>query len=225
MTLLLGALALAQTPADLPPTDLPATDLSACGPVEHHLDTLKARQGIKEAYDCVAASDAALDPLLQAIEIDPENNTLTRGLTVWRLQRLDSAIGGAESRAYQAADRRLLMDGIKAHRGRKSASAQHEVVFAQMGWYSPQPTYTDGRLQQVDKDNLQILREPPAPPQPELEALPAAETAEAESKGCGCSSTPSAGGLFGLLGVLGLLAWRRRGARSQALPASATQSA
>ena len=195
----------------------PVSNSSPCPALSESLDSLETA-GLRHAYDCVAANDAALPALLERIEAQPKRETLTRALAVWRMQRLDQRITDEESRAYQGGDRRLLTDAVKAKKGRKSASAENEKIFTELGWYAPLPTYTDGRLDENDRANIELLRTPAAIPEPEPEPEPDAAEAEAtrtKKGGCGCTSHPESGSLWGLIGALGLLALRRRNQSSR----------
>lgn len=193
--------------------DAPVSNASPCPALSESLDALQTA-GLKHAYDCVAANDAALPDLLERIDAEPERETLTRALAVWRMHRLDEGITDEESRAYQGGDRRLLSDAIKAHRGRKSMVPANEQIFEEMGWYKPIDQYTDGRLTEVDRANIALIITPAVKPEPPpaaaLEPLAVAEKID-DTGLCGCSSRPGSGSLLGLVGLLGLLALRRRG--------------
>ena len=94
------------------------------------------------------------------------------------------------------------------------------MVFEQLPWYKPNPGYTDGRLGELDKTNIEIVNNPPKPSAPEEAPSAADEMAEApaapppkRSSGCGSCATvetfPGAG-LMGFALSLGLLIQRRR---------------
>jgi MYXO-CTERM domain-containing protein len=193
----------------------PVSNSSPCPALSESLDTLETA-GLRHAYDCVAANDQAMPALLERIAAQPERETLTRALAVWRIHRLDEPITDEESRAYQGGDRRLLTDAVKAKKGRKSASPDNEKIFTELGWYAPVATYTDGLLDDNDRANIDLLRTPAPVPEPELvfEPEPLAEKVD-DTKGCGCSSQPGAGSLWGLVGLVGLLAMRRRSGLSR----------
>lgn len=210
--ILSSPLALAQSPEE------PTSNVAPCPGVEESLDTLE-QAGLRHAYDCVAEDDEALAPLLARIAAKPEQDTLTRALAVWRMQRLDQVITDEESRAYNAADRRLMTDAVKASKGRKSAVPAHVAVFEKMSWYTPSETYTDGRLDETDRKNLDLLREPAPLPEPDPEPEPASPELELVEKqsGCGCASSPTPGGLLGVVALVGLAVFaRRRGDRARA---------
>lgn len=189
----------------------PVSNVAPCPSVEESLDSLE-EAGLRHTYDCLAENDEALAPLLVRIEAKPDQKRLTRALAVWRMQRLDQVMTDEESRSYNAADRRLLNDAVKANKGRKSAVPEHLAVFEKMSWYAPSDTYTDGRLDDTDRRNLALLREPAPLPDPEPEPVAPADPMELVEKksGCGCASTPGTGSAFALVGLLGLLGFRRR---------------
>jgi hypothetical protein len=115
-------------------------------------------QGSQEAYLCLAADHAAPPALREAIAANPGNNArLSRGLAIWLLSHRDSEWTVENTSVLQPSDIRLLNDGIKAARGRKSPVPEHDKVFAQFDWYQPLPNYTDGRLREVDHANLTLL--------------------------------------------------------------------
>ncbi len=121
--------------------------------------------GDKAAYLCLvhegggAAAAAAIG--------DGEEPRLRRAIALWLLQRYDIPFDPALVTLLNPADVRLLADGIKARRGRKSPVPEHEAVFSQFDWYKPLDTYTDGRLRPVDRANLDALTRPPVEPEPE----------------------------------------------------------
>ncbi|MFT5587015.1 MAG: MYXO-CTERM domain-containing protein [Cognaticolwellia sp.] len=211
MLLVVWTLSLAALASPDVPKDEPISNVSPCPTLSESLDALETA-GLKHAYDCVAESDQALPDLLERIAAQPERETLTRALAVWRMHRLDEGITDEESRAYNGGDRRLLTDAIKARKGRKSVVQANEAIFTQMGWYDPASSYTDGRLDDMDRGNIDLLRTPAALPEPEEApdlGLVVAEKVH-DTNACGCSSQPGAGSLWGLVGLVGLLALRRR---------------
>lgn len=172
------------------------------------------------AYECLAKNDEAGAALITRLA-DPavtQPGRVSRALAIWRLHRLDGEIPAEESRAYLADERRLIADGVRAHRGRPSPSPDHVMVFEQLPWYKPNPGYTDGRLGELDKKNIEIVNNPPAPPSPEDAASAADAMAEApaaappkRSSGCGSCATLDPNVTTGLAGLsLGLLLRRRR---------------
>ena len=119
------------------------------------------------------------------------------------------AIGGEEARTYNPSDRRLLMDGIRAHRGRRSPSEVHARTLEQFPWYDPIGTYTENRLRDLDRNNIKTLETPPPPPPPLDEDLVDTKAAERRGTRCfsGCSTAQGQPGLLGLL--LGFVLLRR----------------
>lgn len=176
----------------------------------------------RQTYLCLALTDDAHDPLLAAAQATladrgndaGEDNRLTRALAIHLLQRLDRALTEDEVRALNAADRRLLSDGVRAWRGRRTPSPEHERVFSQFAWYHPVDGYNNGLLTAQDRANITLLDDPPPAALAGEEAAPAAAAvAQATEQGaqaprgvCGCA-TGAGGGWAWLVGLVGL---RRR---------------
>jgi hypothetical protein len=160
------------------------------------VSTLKA-SGKREAYDCVRSAESAKEPLINAIIADPTNVRLTRAMALWLLERGDAAWDPTIVVRLPAADRRLLGDGVRARRGRKTPSPEHEAVFSQLDWYHPVSSYTDAKLTPVDRANIALADKPPPLPKPGEEAVVAVEAAQ-PSRSCGCGGA-SAGLFFPLL--------------------------
>ncbi len=180
-------------------------------------------RGSRRAYTCLAGDGTASEVLIARAAEAEESARLTRALAVWRLQRLDHEIPDPEARAYGPADRRLLQDGVKAHRGRRSPAPDHLEVLEGQSWYQPDDRYTDARLTPVDRHNLAVLTDPPAPPPPRVEAPPPPPTATSR---CGCASTAGTGGwLWGVLalGLSGRRRWRPAGPSASGAPRRAAQ--
>lgn len=180
-----------------------------CPPAPEALQSLRA-DPTPETYRCAIALgpealvDAAAEPL-------PHPERVTRALAVHRLENLDEAITPEEAWTYRPADVRLVADGIHAHRGRKSPSEAHLVVFDQMDWYVPNPQYTDALLTDTDRANIEMLKNPPVPTEEPsaADAMASSEGAPEKSVGCGCAV--GATGLPALSALAGLMLWRRRG--------------
>jgi hypothetical protein len=184
--------------------------------------TVLETEASRLAYECLAKNDEAGAALITRLgdPANPQPGRVSRALALWRLHRLDAEIPAEESRAYLADERRLLSDGIRAHRGRLSPSPEHTMVFEQLPWYKPSPGYTDGRLGALDKKNIEVVNNPPKPPAPEEAPSAADAMAEAptapppkRSSGCGSCATLEADTTTGLVGLglsLGLLIRRRR---------------
>lgn len=177
----------------------------------------------KQAYLCLAASDAAYTPLFEAASAENPDanvaNRMTRAFAVHLMQRLERPLTAEEVRALDASDRRLVRDAVYARRGRATPSKTHQAVFEQFDWYRPDSGFTNGRLTDLDRQNIELLDDPPPAPKaaaPAEEASAAAAVAEAQQgpvvpKGmCGCSSA-GALGLGPLLLPLWALGRRRRG--------------
>ena len=184
--------------------------------------TLLEAEASRLAYECLAKNDEAGAALITRLG-DPavtQPGRVSRALAIWRLHRLDAEIPADESRVYLADERRLIADGVRAHRGRLSPSPDHTMVFEQLPWYKPNPNYTDGRLGELDKKNIEVVNNPPKPIAPEEAPSAADEMAEAptttppkRSSGCGSCATiegDAATGVAGLTLSLGLLIRRRR---------------
>ncbi len=175
--------------------------------------------GSRRAYTCLAADETAAKALI-ARAAEPEPGTrVTRALAVWRLHRLDGEVGAEEARTYNPADRRLLLDGIKAHRGRATPAPDHLKVLEAMPWYAPNDRYTDARLTPQDRQNMVLITTPPAPEPspaaPEVSA-PAAEVATEGRCGCATGQSPALGWMLWL--GLGLSWLRRAGPGASARP-------
>jgi hypothetical protein len=154
-----------------------AAALAACDPAAM-LPALVAH-GDRDAYHCVTTAEAGRDLLITHLDAAPAGGTerLTRALALWLLEHTDRVMDPAVVARLSPADRRLLADGIRARRGRASPSAEHAAIFAQLSWYAPDRTYTDGRLRALDRENLLVV-DPPRPPPP---PPPPADTDAAEN--------------------------------------------
>lgn len=201
-----------------------AQDPTCDGDPDAWITRLRA-EADRQTYLCLAMTEAAHDPLLAAAQAalreegdDPgEQNRLTRALAVHLLQRLDRALTGDEVRALNAADRRLLSDGVRARRGRRTPSPEHERVFSQFSWYQPVDGFNNGLLTDQDRANITLLDDPPPVPVASEEAAPAAQAvAQATEQGaqvprgvCGCA-TGAGGGWAWLVGLVAVVGLRRR---------------
>ncbi len=127
------------------------------------IDAVRAA-GQKEAYLCVVESDQGAPLAAEAIAATgDEEPRLRRAVALWLLQRYDAPFDPSLVVLLNAGDKRLLADGIKARRGRRSPVPEHDAVFSQFDWYKPLAGYTDGRLRDVDLANLQAINRPPPP--------------------------------------------------------------
>lgn len=173
--------------------------------------------GSQADYLCVMKAPEGKDLLVPAIvAASPDNERLTRGLTLWLLEHTDQEMDAELISRLAPSDRRLLADGIRARRGRASPSPEHVKVFEQLGWYEPVPNYTDARLRPIDRENLERV-DPRVKPKPA--APPAADAAPAKAPVpppvgadtpnlCGCDTGEGAAAGWTLL--LAALVRRRR---------------
>ncbi len=113
--------------------------------------------GRRDAYDCLMAQDEAGSKLVVELLEYPADPRLSRALALWMLPRADKPFDPVHVAKLSADDKRLLVDGIRARRGRKSPVPQHEGVFRQFDWYKPVATFTDGRLQPGDKAQIDLV--------------------------------------------------------------------
>lgn len=176
---------------------------SAVGDVREH--------GKKEAYDCLIGSEAGADAALAALADNPADTRVSRALALWMLQRADTPFLPAHVAALNADDKRLLADGVRARRGRKSPVPQHETVFQQFDWYQPVATFTDGRLRPGDKEQIAILSAKDLNGTVEaapLPSLPWTQRLAAWFRGDGLAVAAPAG--LVLVGVIGAVVWVRR---------------
>lgn len=194
-----------------------------CPSVGESIATLRGA-GERASYECLAQDDQAEAPLIAALAEGGEGaERLSRALALFRLYHMEAEIPAEEARALLPPDRRLLADGIHAFRGRASPAEEHRLVLEQLPWYKPNPAYTDSRLTDLDRRNLEMVNNPPpAPVEPKPSAAdamgqPAAglpKPAPSASGGgcrvgfCGCSSAP--GGAFAALALAGLALLRRQ---------------
>lgn len=178
-------------------------------------------KGDPDGYLCVVRSPEALEPLLTAIrasaEDEPAKARYTRALALYLAARSHEPWKANHVRLLNPADRRLLSDAVKARRGRKSASAEHDAIFAQQPWYTVDDRYTDNKLSLVELENTRLADKPPPPPPPKppeagfgkVEDQPLLPPPEIEPRTCGCTSAPLQVAWMGL--PLLLLGLRRRG--------------
>lgn len=204
MILALLGVALAQSPTTDCPNDVQENiqELATEGP------------GDRSAYECLAGNpsgQALLIDMLKKPQDEGTQNKLSRALALWRLYRLNALISPEEARSYQPTDLRLLQDGIRAHRGRKSPSSDHLKVFEKISWYQPNAIYTDSLLTEQDHANLQMLLKPPAPVTEKTDEEPDEKVMQRTECSCtpGCMSSTSGAGLMALF-FSGLVLIRRQ---------------
>lgn len=171
----------------------------------------------KDAYLCLTREEDA--PARIAAALGGEGDArLTRALALWLLRRADRELDVALVRSLSPADRRLLADGIRARRGRRSPVPDHAAVFEQFAWYEPSAGYTDGRLTERDRANIATVDRPPPAPTPAA-AVEAPEAPEAAAppeltRLCGCDGAGSgSAGVSAAAALLATLGLRRGRAR------------
>jgi hypothetical protein len=176
--------------------------LSAACPktVEEAINQLVNR-GDVAAYHCMVARDDSVDELASRVPSAAEKTKprLQRALVFALLSKADNRLSAINVSLLSPADRRLLADGLKAKRGRKSPSELHDHIFSQWDWYQPLPTYTDNRLRVIDQENIALVDEPIV-----FEAA-----AESAPEGCGCAVLSSPNPVAALMGLSSLLFVRR----------------
>ena len=179
-------------------------------------------EGSPFAYDCLAGREDGQSLLIAAAEEGGDfNERVTRALAVWRMNRMEGEISDDEARSYLPPDVRLLTDAIKAFRGRETAAPAHKAVLEKFDWYSPTPSFTDARLTELDRANIEKLLNPPEKVEIFDEGLLEGEMgvvppAERRERACSCASGTSPGGSLGWLALLGgLTLYRGRGPRAR----------
>lgn len=149
----------------------------ACEPTEA-IAHLQSGEKIED-YLCLARTTPALAPLVEALLAtkNPESQArLSQALSLYLLERSSDNWDPSLLALLSPADRRLLVDGLHARRGRPSPAPAQAKIFEQLGWYKPDPHYTDGRLTAQDLEKIHVLEHPPAPvvPPPAPVAAPVA---------------------------------------------------
>ncbi len=198
--------------ADPTPSELP------CPPPATPYIADLAATGDETSYRCLIQTDGFDRDLVKVIheagDDDPALPRYTRALALYLAARGDRAFNPESVRLLNPADRRLLADGVKARRGRKSPSAEHDAIFQKQSWYAPRDSYTDNQLSEVEQANIEMADRPPsAAPEP-VDVPPVMQPAVdapaegGEARGCGCETAPGAAGALWGVG-LALLAWRR----------------
>lgn len=71
---------------------------------------------------------------------------------------LDEPVTVAHLKDLSRRDLRLLRNTVYARRGRVFQSPLLQQHFGRMGWYRPDPAYTDARLTAQDKRNVKVIR-------------------------------------------------------------------
>lgn len=193
----------------------------ACtGTLDAELAELGAH-GSQASYLCLIADDAAHAPLLAAIiagnalatPTDAESAAHTRdtrALTLWLVARSDVAWDAADVRLLSPDDRRLLADGVKARRGRKSPAPEHDAIFAQQRWYQVDAVYSDNRLTKVETDNIALANKPPPVTVAAVPVVVAPTLTDMTAPPSACSCTSAGSSAPWWLATLALVALRRR---------------
>ena len=216
--LLWASLALGAAPTT-PPTAAEAAP--SCGTLVELIGKMRLAED-KEAWLCLTRNDEAGPSLMNALAAGGAGaDRLTRGLALWRMERLDEPISDDEARALSPGDRRLLRDAIQARRGRASPAPEHAAIFAWFAWYKPDSHYTAARLTVPDQQNMALLDKPPPKPPPTPPAAEAMKdavtelpTPQPEPGVCGCASLEGSASGLGTLLVLAFAASRRRATSS-----------
>lgn len=190
----------------------PTPDALPCPPPATPYIADVAATGDETSYRCLINTDGFDADLVAAIRsASPEDPALpryTRALALYLAARPSRPFNPEHVRLLNPADRRLLADAVRAQRGRKSPSEDHDRIFQKQSWYAPRPGYTDNQLTDVDRANIALADNPNAvAPPPILE--PATEPVPATTSACGCSSA-TAGPMWALVAAILLI--RRRSA-------------
>lgn len=153
-----------------------------------------------ESYVCVERSEEAGALLAAALSVGAPSPRHGRALALWLLRRGDAPWDPAYVRLLTAADRRLLADGVRARRGRKTPSAEHAAVFEQLDWYRPSEGYVESALTAEDRAKIALAdKPPPAPVVVPAAGPPAGGCSDLASRaGCGGGGAPAAAALLAL---------------------------
>jgi uncharacterized protein (TIGR03382 family) len=197
----------------------PTPDALPCPPPATPYIADLAANGDETSYKCLIQTDGFDKDLVGAINgataDDPALPRYTRALALYLAARSDRAFNPEYVRLLNPADRRLLADGVKAHRGRKSPAPEHDAIFQKQSWYAPRPGYTDNQLSDVEKANISLADDPSSVPvAPPVDVPPVMQpatdvTAEAPTSMCGCQQAPGVSSV-GLLALALVLGRRRR---------------
>lgn len=186
-------------------------------PVNTYLEQVGEQPDLK-SYMCLIQEDLSVQVILDAL---PTANSVQaprfrRALTLALLHRADKAWEPNWVSVLSPTDRRVLADGVKARKGRKSPSAEHHAIFQQFAWYQPRPLFTENQLTPLDRRQIKLADDPKKfmeIPEPADETRNTTDRrAVPQRDTCGCGSVGSVGGAFpwawAILGVMGL---RRNG--------------
>lgn len=149
------------------------------------------QEGIKEHYVCVVDAEDAERQLVAAMGQTWQDSAapLRRAMVFVLLNTLERPWNPKHVLLLSPADRRLLADGVKARRGRKSPSLEHDQIFRQWDWYRPIPSYTDNRLSQIDVINVGMADNP-------NEFVPRQPLVHESSSRCGCDHSTVVGWIW-----------------------------
>jgi hypothetical protein len=175
-----------------------AADPEPCGgPISTWMEGLYGSDK-ETAYRCLVERDDAGLALIAALDKTEDDDrgapALSRALALYLLARADRPFVRQEIKSLLLVDRRLVRDGLRARKGRKSPAPNHHKVFEKFDWYKPDPAYTDGRLTELDRENSRILDKLPLASASEpararsTAASPTPPEEEKQSKWFGCAS-------------------------------------
>ena len=104
----------------------------------------------------------------------------------------------------------VALDVVVADRLDEEGRRPHGEALQHFDWYQPTAGYSNRLLNQTDRDNLAMVRNPPPPPEEEEVPAPAPQETMAEDTGtCGCAMDPTPA-VLGLMAFLPLLGRMRR---------------
>ena len=172
------------------------------------------KRGDVPAYHCMVSRADAESVLVQRIPLAGEQTQprLRRALVFTLLKENELPWTPETVALLSPADRRLLADGVKAKRGRKSPSELHHRIFENWDWYRPKLGYTDNILKPVDRANISIADDPTgAKTQPMTEPVASVVPNPEAQSGCGCTAAGVSPVGWGVLAMtLGVASLRRR---------------
>jgi hypothetical protein len=121
--------------------------------------------------DCANAELYTLDPKMTVATLPLEARTelglIQRAMGLYALdtddhladpKALDRLLQVADLRQLSERDLRILRNTIYARRGRPFASKELRHHFLRLGWYHPDPAYTEARLTPNDQRNIAMIK-------------------------------------------------------------------
>ncbi|MBI5516593.1 MAG: YARHG domain-containing protein [Deltaproteobacteria bacterium] len=90
--------------------------------------------------------------LAHARAVDPESTPLDDPA------RLDTLLSLAMLRNLSRRDLRIIRTMVRSRRGQTIRNETVRMYFDDMGWYHPDPTYSDARLTRTDRQNLRLIQ-------------------------------------------------------------------